>query len=125
MKVTLKDGAPRHVGHVDVNVSKNGNTIEIGAVGVEPAPVLLEFYGGKLKVRLYSANGELITEEVISTVATALATTNPPEGHVFTTSSTAVVVAKKPTAQETVNSVFPPAVASPADEFDEAAFDAA
>lgn len=53
MRVTLKDGAPRSVGFADIIVSKNGNTLEIGAWGVDPAPIILEYYEGKLRLRVY------------------------------------------------------------------------
>ena len=56
MKIVLKDGAPRSTRLVEINVSKNGNTLEIGATGVEPAPVVLEFYDGKLRLRLYGTD---------------------------------------------------------------------
>lgn len=111
MKVTLKDGAPRSVGHVEINVSKNGNTLEIGATGVEPAPIVLEYYEGKLRLRAYEGE-KVVFKADLSTTPTA-----KPDAVAETV--------KLPTAQETVNSVFPPPAAAPAAEFDEAAFDAA
>lgn len=56
MKILLKDGAPRSVGHVDVNVSKKGNVLEVGPVGVIPAPIGLEYYDGKLRLRVYQGS---------------------------------------------------------------------
>lgn len=109
MKVVLKDGAPRSTRTVEINVSKNGNTLEIGAAGVEPAPVVLEFYDGKLNLRLYSDLGVFIDSkqlDITPNVATVVAATSSPSADVV--------------------AVLPAAVAVEADSgFDEAAFDAA
>ncbi|SIO37282.1 hypothetical protein SAMN05444166_4180 [Singulisphaera sp. GP187] len=56
MKVTLKDGAPRKSGQAEINVSKNGNILEIGAAGVEPAPIVIEFYEDALTIRVYEGD---------------------------------------------------------------------
>ena len=63
MKVVLKDGAPRNVGHVNVNVSKTGNTLEVGIEGTI-APVVLEYYDGKFKLRVYDGQNLLFFKEL-------------------------------------------------------------
>ena len=109
MKATLKDAAPRHVGHVDVNISKNGNTLEIGAVGVEPPPIVLEYYGGKLTLRVFDADGKPTVVQEISTKMTTIV------------AKPAVDLAAPVIAQPALHV----ATAEPTSDFDEAAFDAA
>ena len=116
MKVTLKDGAPRHVGHVEINVSKNGNTVEIGATGVDPAPVVLEYYGGKLTLRLFGADGQPTVVQTINTTPTPVKAA-PATDPAFPLAMTTAVVAVLPAAVA--------AASAPAADFDEAAFDAA
>lgn len=60
MKIALKDGAPRQSGTVDVNVSKNGNTLEISASAgtTESPPIIIEFYDGKLNARFYKPGSQ-------------------------------------------------------------------
>src|SRR5215217_89992 len=61
-KYTLKDGMPRKNGEAVLNVSKNGNLLEIGADGYGEMtaetghgfPVVIEFYNGKLTLRVFS-----------------------------------------------------------------------
>lgn len=57
MKIRLKDGAPRSPAEADVNVAKNGNTIEISTIEAQAdaPPVVLEFYRGKLTLRVYTS----------------------------------------------------------------------
>jgi hypothetical protein len=118
MKVTLKDGAPRHVGTVEINVSKAGNTVEIGATGVEPAPIVLEYYHGKLTVRLFGEDGLPTMSQEVSTTPTAK-------------SEEALAAFKDAVITDAVIKgvlVAAPVVAgvvAPAVDFDEAAFDAA
>ena len=52
MRVKLNDGAPRSKAEVSINVSKNGNTLEIGIDGTV-APIVLEYYEGKVRLRVY------------------------------------------------------------------------
>lgn len=62
MQINLKDGQPRKKGELAVEVRKKGNLIEIGAVGYgecEAAPgagfpIVLEYYDGKLTLRVFS-----------------------------------------------------------------------
>lgn len=145
MKVTLKDGAPRSTATVEINVSKNGNTLEIGATGVEPVPIVLEYYRGKLTLRVFGSNGtpDIVQDLSITPVPaeTVESLLTKAIGHPPVSATQSAPVAKpsaapvnpsalgqaraeaaKPTAQETVNAVFP-LPATP--EFDEAEFDAA
>lgn len=120
MKVTLKDGAPRSGASVEVNVSKNGNTLEIGPAlndGGSP-PVLLEFYDSSLTVRIYDASGKLTLKQTIPcVVAREPATLKVPALAVDGSMTTAV---------EPVKHEGNLTVAAPAPEDDEmAAFDAA
>lgn len=55
MRVKLNDGAPRSKAEVSINVSKNGNTLEIGIDGTV-APIVLEYYEGKVRLRVYGEN---------------------------------------------------------------------
>ena len=55
MKVKLTDGAPRSKAEAVVVVSKNGNTLEVGLEGTV-APVVVEFYEGKVRLRVYGEN---------------------------------------------------------------------
>lgn len=121
MKVTLKDGAPRCTGQVEINVSKNGNTVEIGVTGVDPAPVVLEFYGGKLNLRLFSQDGKPIDSWSIIT-APPTAYSQPPSLTEAVIQSNAIAAAEiviVGNADEHGVSVGDGA------EFDETAFDAA
>lgn len=62
MQINLKDGQPRKKGELAVEVRKKGNLVEIGAVGYGEAaaapgqgfPIVLEYYDGKLVLRVWS-----------------------------------------------------------------------
>jgi hypothetical protein len=113
MKVTLKDGAPRSAVTVEVNVSKNGNTLEIVAAGVDPAPIVLEFYDGKLTLRVYGEGSQPNVVQRIRTLPAPIvnpADRNP--GH-------AAILAGAEVVQPIVDA------ANASADFDEAAFDAA
>jgi hypothetical protein len=77
MKVSLRDGAPRSDGQAEINVSKNGNILEIGAAGVEPAPVVIEYYEGKLTIRVYGegpvGKAPVVFKQPLSTTPTPVA----------------------------------------------------
>lgn len=107
MRVTLKDGAPRSAATVVLNVSKNANTLEIGADGDEPAPIVLEFYSGKLTLRVYDAEGQPLVIKAINLVPAPAKTTATTDAPV----ATIAPVKLAPATQD--------------ESFDEAAFDAA
>jgi hypothetical protein len=118
MKVALKDGAPRSAGTVEVNVSKNGNTLEIGATGVEPAPIVLEFYDSKLTLRVYGENGQPNVSQQIRTVPNVKP--EPASNEAMISGGTPSAAAYALNCVEEASKTF----AAPPD-FDEAAFDAA
>ena len=71
MKVKLTDGAPRSSAEVLINVSKNGNTLEVGVDGIV-APIVIEFYDGKVRLRVYGIDPSkpVFTRDLDVTVAT-------------------------------------------------------
>ena len=148
MRVVLKDGAPRRLSTVEISISKYANTLEIGVIGVDPAPIVLEFYDGNLTLRAYDANGNQSVSKLINITPTPTAfTPDPavrPEQDEFSACQTVAepVVAKTialapvqpdslKAVREQAAAVNPPFIptgnepqVSSEPEFDEAAFDA-
>ena len=73
MRVKLTDGAPRSKAEATINVSKNGNTLEIGIDGTV-SPVVLEYYEGKVRLRVY---GEDPTKPIFVSDLTATPAPSP------------------------------------------------